>query len=42
LADWPILVTESAETKQMGSFPEQAYAHLMIANGRLYICDLGT
>lgn len=28
--------------KQVGTFPEQAYAHPVIANGRLYIRDLGT
>jgi outer membrane protein assembly factor BamB len=27
---------------QVGAFPEQAYAHPVIANGRLYIRDLGT
>ena len=28
--------------KQVGTFPEQAYAHPVIANGKLYIRDLGT
>ena len=28
--------------KQVGTYPEQAYAHPVIANGRLYIRDLGT
>ena len=28
--------------KQVGTFPEQAYAYPVIANGRLYIRDLGT
>ncbi len=28
--------------KQVGTYPEQAYAHPVIANGKLYIRDLGT
>lgn len=28
--------------KQVGTYPEQAFAHPVIANGRLYIRDLGT
>jgi len=28
--------------KQVGSFPEMAFAYPVIANGRLYIRDLGT
>lgn len=28
--------------KQIGTYPEQAFAHPVIANGRLYIRDLGT
>ncbi len=28
--------------KQVGTYPEQAFAHPVVANGRLYIRDLGT
>ena len=28
--------------KQVGTYPEQAYAHPVISNGKLYIRDLGT